>query len=196
MSVSEAFVLSEILTLCFIFSGICQTIWLKSSLFKIFAYPIDFKIKIQGIRLFGDNKTFAVFMVMVPATAITFALAGMFLINHHNIFLSKIHWPLDIAQWAMAGILASIGFYVGELPNSFFKRRIGIAPGESPASPMLRAVCFVIDHTDSTLGSLLLVSLLLPTGVYLWCSMLLMTPLVHWLFNVVLYFLNIKKRPC
>lgn len=195
MSFSDAFSLSGILTLCFVVSGICQTIWLKSKLFKKFAYPIDFNLKLSETRIFGDNKTFAVFIVMIPATIITFLLAGMLLIYHYKAFLININWPLNIVKWSMAGFLAAVGFYAGELPNSFFKRRIGISPGESPADPVLKIVCFILDHTDSTIGSLLLLSLWLPTGLYLWIIMLLMTPIVHWLFNVALFFLKIKKKP-
>lgn len=196
MSFSDALFLSVILTLCFVVSGIFQTIWLKSKLFKKFAYPIDFNLKLNGARILGENKTFAVFIVMIPATIFTFLLAGMFLIDNYKVFLLNIHWPISIDKWSLAGLLAAIGFYAGELPNSFFKRRIGISPGESPDNPLLRVVCFIFDHIDSTIGSLLLVSLLLPTGLFLWMIMLVITPIVHWLFNVVLFHIKVKKRPC
>ena len=49
---------------CFFISGLCQTVWLKSKTFNRFAYPLDFGLSFRDKRIFGDNKTFAVFIVM------------------------------------------------------------------------------------------------------------------------------------
>ena len=84
---------------------------------------------------------------------------------------------------------------LAELPNSFLKRRLGVAPGDAPASPGLRLFCFVLDRSDSTLGVLLALSLLLPVHPLTWVWALLFGAGLHWLFSFWLYRLRLKKRP-
>jgi hypothetical protein len=84
---------------------------------------------------------------------------------------------------------------LGELPNSFMKRQLGIAPGEAPARAWSRWLCFSIDRLDSIIGALLVMSLLVPLGWQVWLLVLAVGPAVHWLFNVALYALGVKARP-
>ena len=83
---------------------------------------------------------------------------------------------------------------IGELPNSFIKRQLGIAPGEAADGPWSRRLFAVVDRLDSAVGGLLLVSLLVPLPWQTWLLMLLIGPIVHALFSVLLYALGVKKR--
>jgi hypothetical protein len=83
----------------------------------------------------------------------------------------------------------------GELPNSFFKRQLGIAPGAAPKSALGRPLCFVIDRLDSIAGATLALALVLPVPLATCVAILLVGPGVHWLFSVLLYRLGIKARP-
>jgi CDP-2,3-bis-(O-geranylgeranyl)-sn-glycerol synthase len=58
----------------------------------------------------------------------------------------------------------------GELPNSFLKRQLGIAPGAPASGPVTSRLFPVIDRIDSAFGALAVVaatvSLPIAAGVY------------------------------
>jgi CDP-diacylglycerol--serine O-phosphatidyltransferase len=73
-------------------------------------------------RLFGSNKTWRGALVMFTGV---FVATGVF-------------WPLmpdELDSWPLAGALIGAGTVLGELPNSFLKRRLGIGPGERRVTP-------------------------------------------------------------
>lgn len=55
--------------------------------------------------------------------------------------------PVAEANPALVGALLGIASWTGELPNSFVKRRLGIAPGEQRRSPLGVAIS-VLDQAD------------------------------------------------
>ena len=50
----------------------------------------------------------------------------------------------------MVGALCGAAYVLAELPNSFVKRRLGIAPGTS--APRARAAQYLVDQVDSVVG--------------------------------------------
>ena len=130
---------------------------------------------------------------MIPATAGSFFLLGCVL-QQHPALLARI-WPLTPAAYALLGLVAGLGFMLGELPNSFLKRQMGIPPGTAPASPHLRAIFLGFDRMDSIVGALLAVSLMVPTPWEVWLYVALLGPGPHWLFSAVLYWSGVKGRP-
>jgi CDP-diacylglycerol--serine O-phosphatidyltransferase len=104
-------------------------------------------------RLFGANKTWRGF-VLVPL----FTAAGaLLLLPVERAWGAEA--PIGVALLLPAGLLAGLGYVLGELPNSFLKRRLGIAPGATPARG--RRVFLLLDQFDSGLG-VALAYLLLP----------------------------------
>jgi hypothetical protein len=178
------------LILGFVIAGSAQTWWFKSPRSARFALPLDGGRTFRGRRLFGANKTWKGFVVMVPAAMFSFALLGATAGS-----MAEGLWPLTVPQYALLGGCAALGFMLGELPNSFVKRQLGIAPGAAPASAWGRWLCFTVDRLDSILGMLLVVSLLVPLGWQAWLFVLGVGPAIHWLFNVALYALGVKARP-
>jgi CDP-archaeol synthase len=91
------------------------------------------------------------------------------------------------------GLLLGAGYIVGELPNSFAKRQLGISPGAS-GSGLPGRVFWVVDQLDSLAGMLLFIwpvwhpplRLLLP----LIAIMLIVHPLAAW----VMVLFGLKKR--
>ena len=177
----------------FVVAGIAQTIWLRSRCSRRLAVPIDFGRTLLGKRIFGDNKTLRGFVVMVPATALAFALLQHLLGAIDSSWVDGI-WPLTDAEYLALGALAGLGFMLGELPNSFVKRRLGILPGHTARGGFARMLCFVGDRLDSVLGTLLAISLVVPTPWRMWMFVLLIGPGVHWLFSVALFWLRVKPR--
>jgi CDP-2,3-bis-(O-geranylgeranyl)-sn-glycerol synthase len=86
--------------------------------------PLDGGATLRGRRVLGDNKTCRGALVMVTGIVAATALLSL--------------WPWywdhlpggvrDAGPWVF-GALLGVGTVLGELPNSFLKRRLGIAPG-------------------------------------------------------------------
>jgi CDP-diacylglycerol--serine O-phosphatidyltransferase len=76
---------------------------------------------------------------------------------------SECCWPLPMLvpfaaeQPLLWGLLLGTGYIVGELPNSFAKRQLGIAPGAAGQGAAGR-VFWVVDQLDSLAGMLLFVA--------------------------------------
>jgi hypothetical protein len=181
------------IVLAFVLAGSAQTWWFKSPLSARFAIPLDGGRTFRGRRLFGANKTLKGFVIMVPAAALSFGLLGVLAQAFPR--TGEGLWLLSPLQYTALGGSAALGFMLGELPNSFMKRQLGIAPGEAPASAWGRWLGFAIDRIDSILGALLALSLLVPMGWKVWVLVLAVGPGIHWLFNVALYVLGVKTRP-
>ena len=177
------------LLVAFTLAGVVQTAWFASSRSHAFALPIDGGLRLRGRPLFGANKTIRGFVVMVPAAAAAFALLHALTPDAFRI------WNLSTSSFAVLGAAAGFGFMAGELPNSFVKRQLGVAPGAAAGSSLGRAVQFITDRLDSGVGMLTAVSLLVPTPWLTWAVVLLFGPAIHWSFSVVMFMLGLKARP-
>ncbi len=93
-------------------------------------------------KWFGANKTWRGFVLMPVFTA-----AG-----------AACLWPVEQGlekavfggSLLLAGIIAGIGYALAELPNSYIKRRLGIAPGAVPEKH--RQLFIFTDQIDSGIG--------------------------------------------
>jgi CDP-2,3-bis-(O-geranylgeranyl)-sn-glycerol synthase len=189
----EPFAAALFLVLAMSAAGCVHVAWLKSAASRRLAQPIDGGLTVRGRRLFGENKRLRGFVAMPLAGAAVFALLGA-LREAMPAWLAAGMWPLSPAQYAALGFACGLAFMLAELPNSFVKRQLGVAPGEPPASPMLRAVFFVVDRCDSVLGVLVVASLLVPVQAATWLWVLLLGPCLHAAFSVILHRLGEKAR--
>ena len=177
----------------FSLSGWLQTRWLPGSALESLRVPLDAGLRFRGRRLFGANKTLRGLVVMVPASGLTCLALGVVLTA---VTPAAEHlWDLSPAGYSLLGLVGGLGFMLGELPNSFVKRQLDVAPGGAPRGRLAATACFLADRLDSILGLLLAVHLTfgLPAGT--WLVVLLAGPVVHWLFNVLLWRRGFKARP-
>ena len=141
--------------------------------------PLDLGRAIRGRRVFGANKTFRGLAVMVGGTA------GWALVIFPR-------WPPgpDRSPLAWAGVGASLGlaYIVAELPNSFVKRRLGIAPGQE-ASVLQR----FIDEADSVIGVTLAAAALLPLSGWDAVVLVVSGTALHLLVDVALHLGGVKR---
>ena len=177
----------------FTMAGFAQSVWLRSRASQRFARPLDGGATLRGRRIFGANKTWKGLVVMVPAVGIAFGVlaAGIWLVWPTAVANL---WPLSPVGYFLLGCWAGLGFMLGELPNSFVKRQADVEPGKAPKSVVGRVAGFVIDQTDSVLGALVALALVVKVPWPTWIGILLAGPLVHWLFNVLLVLLGVKSR--
>jgi hypothetical protein len=181
------------LILAFVLAGFAQSFWLRSKMSRRFQSPIDGRRQFGGKRILGDNKTWRGFIVMIPATGLSFVVVRL-LFTLPSIQAAERIWPLSIGQYALIGAWAGFGFMMGELPNSFLKRRIGIDPGQAPTHSVAKAFCFVLDRLDSIAGGLVALALVVPTPLGTWFCLLLIGPVFHWSFSLLLFHLGVKAR--
>ena len=132
---------------------------------------------------------------MPPAAALGFASLAALIAA----FVPAMHrqlWNLSVPGYAVLGLAAGAAFMLAELPNSMFKRQLDVPAGGQPAQPMLRGLCALIDRLDSTVGVLLLLSLLPGVGTTpgLWLCALVLGPLLHAGFSVWLHRVGVKTR--
>lgn len=116
--------------------------------------PIDGGATFRGRRLFGDNKTWRGAVVTIASTTLTAWLVAEL---HACCWSLPSLVPFAETHPVAWGLLLGIGYIAGELPNSFVKRQIGIAPGAGGAGFTGRAF-WVVDQLDSLVGMLFFVS--------------------------------------
>jgi hypothetical protein len=179
------------LLLAFVIAGTAQTAWFASPASRRFAQPLDAGLTLRGRRLFGENKTRRGFVVMVPASAAAFALLAVLVGDPAALGL----WPLSISGYALAGAIAGFGFMAGELPNSFAKRQLDIAPGGAPCGPLASACQFAVDRLDSGIGMLLALNAFAVVPWRAVAVVLTAGPFIHWTFSVLMFHLGLKPRP-
>jgi hypothetical protein len=93
-------------------------------------------------RLFGENKTWRGAVVMTGGTvAATLALYRL------PSYRRRLPQPVADANPVLLGTLLGGACWLGELPNSFLKRRLGIAPGERRRSQAGVAIS-IFDQAD------------------------------------------------
>jgi CDP-2,3-bis-(O-geranylgeranyl)-sn-glycerol synthase len=193
MSQPDTLVCTCFLFAAFLLAGVAQTLWLRSRFSARFAGALDGGRTFRGQRIFGPNKTWRGFVVMVPAVGAAFALlSGLFPSQPDP--ASAALWPLSVGQYFLLGCWVGFAFMAAELPNSFIKRQLGIEPGQVAAHPVGRTVGFCTDQADSLVGGLIALSAIVPVPGVVWIYTLLLGSAVHWVFNVVLMLLGVKQR--
>ena len=92
-------------------------------------------------RLFGENKTWRGALMMTGGT-----VGATVVLHRLPAYRRRLPEPV-LANPVLHGALLGGACWLGELPNSFLKRRLGIAPGEQRASPAGVAIS-IFDQAD------------------------------------------------
>jgi CDP-2,3-bis-(O-geranylgeranyl)-sn-glycerol synthase len=94
--------------------------------------PLDGGMVLRGVRLLGDHKTWRGLLVGVAAGVLVFQVQRML---HAAGFLGVLALFDYDAHGVLPGLLLGFGALAGDAVKSFFKRRVGIAPGRSWFGP-------------------------------------------------------------
>ena len=190
---TEALARALFVIIAFVLAGFAHSAWLGSRWSQSLTMPLDGGLHIRGRRLFGENKTVRGFVVMIPAAAVAFW--GLWLIvSAIAPSVAGDLWQISPREYAALGAWAGLGFMLGELPNSFVKRQLDIAPGKPPRGRAAALVSFVVDRLDSIVGMLFAIALVVPTAWLTWLYVILIGPAIHLAFSVLLYRMGVKER--
>lgn len=178
-----------------VITNIAHMVWVKRNRWARLSIPIH-------VGAFGANKTWRGVVFVSFVNAVCFGLInfpGGVLLSHLNdsfydailIDLSTWHGWEDILFKCFIGWVYGMAYVLFELPNSWLKRRMGIAPG---ATATRGAVWFtLLDKTDSALGVSLVFCVLRD---FSWSDALLFfvtASALQFLLSWILYLRKIKK---
>jgi hypothetical protein len=112
--------------------------------------PIDGGLRVRGRPLFGANKTWrGPVTVAVGAAAVTALQAGPL---HGVPWIAAIElFDYGATNGWLLGAAAGAAAELSELPNSFVKRQVGVAPGGTTRGG-LGALFYLWDQLDLLLG--------------------------------------------
>ena len=151
--------------------------------------PIDGGLELRGRRLLGDNKTWRGALVMF-----TGALATTVGLTRARWFRARLPEGLAAAPAPVYGALLGLGVVGGELPTSFLKRQLGVAPGRRAPMP-LAPLMSLYDQGDFVLGSAVTLRPLWRAGAGEVAGAFATVSAVHLLFNVVGYAIGARDTP-
>jgi len=166
-----------LLTLPLLCSTVLHMMIVKSNLFASLRIPLS-------KRLFGENKTWRAFVVLPVLTGVFFAIFLHF--NMIPIYEKSTVLPFVV------GYFLGLFYLIGELPNSFVKRRLGIVPGELPSKN--RFIFFLLDRLDSSLSCALLYGLIWEVPLATLISFVLVGFCLHFVFTQFLWLLKIRQN--
>jgi CDP-diacylglycerol--serine O-phosphatidyltransferase len=123
-----------------VIGGVLHMVVVKRNYLSALVIPIH-----QG--WFGANKTWRGLFVVPLLTA----FGGLCMMPLECLLTQAIGTSI-LSQWnlALLGFIAGVGYVLAELPNSFFKRRIGVEAGVVPEDKKYWFIA--LDQLDSALG--------------------------------------------
>ena len=143
--------------------------------------PLDLGRTFRGRRLLGNNKTWRGALLMCGGV-----LLATLVLSLWAWWWDQLPSGIRDAGPVLYGFLLGLGVVVGELPNSFLKRQLDIAPGSQRTSWSGRAIT-LLDQGDLVIGIWIC---LLPIHVLdLWEGLLafVVVSAIHFGVNIVGY---------
>lgn len=150
--------------------------------------PIDGGLELRGRRLLGRNKTWRGALVMF-----TGALATTIALTRSRRFRERLPEDVAAAPAPAYGALLGLGVVAGELPTSFVKRQLGVAPGKRPPAP-LGPLMALYDQGDIVLASTLALRPIWRPSARELAGAYITVVAVHLVFNVVGYAIGAREE--
>lgn len=184
------------------FANMAPVLFVNTKLFTWLGKPIDGGKKLWGERLFGRGKTYYGVIVALLGGAVG-ALTSLLIVlilpymtqvenfeavygviidnivNHGFILF------MAVTIIVINGMLIGLGAILGDLVESFLKRRLRIKSGKSLP---------IFDQIDFIVGAWIAIIVLYPeTSWKYFIIALLITPVLHLIANIIAYKLKMKK---
>lgn len=185
-SVGEILYLFAPLLLSAAMSGVVMRFDLWHELYR----PVDGGHSFRGKRIFGDSKTWRGFAVAALGCSIGVAL--------QKYLLLEIARDIALVDYAHVHVLAfglalGVGAMLGELPNSFTKRRLGIAPGQTTRGGWA-VVFYLWDQLDLLTLAWPLLAFWVTPSLRLVLTSVAVTLVLHPLSSLIGYAFGARRR--
>jgi hypothetical protein len=165
--------------------GVCM----KYGWLAFLARPMDGARRFRGQPLFGHSKTFRGPILVAVGAAAVFAFQRRVLHGFDVIAAIEVVDYTSLPVWlgALAGAIAELA----ELPNSFAKRQLGIAPGKTASGP-LSLLFYLWDQLDLLVGWWLVFAAFVPPTPLRVAGSVLLVGGVHPLVTGIGYLLGMR----
>jgi hypothetical protein len=158
-----------------VIGNVLHMIVVKRNWFKGLAFPIS-KIR------FGDNKTYRGIIVLPILTGLL-ALLSSFWVGP---------FKMSLAYDAFVGFGLGLAYILAELPNSYIKRKLGIANGAQ--SKKHKYLQYFTDKADSLIGVLVFYFLATNFSFYTILVLFCFGLVIHVGISQLLVVIKIKKK--
>ena len=157
-------------------ANMAPVIFGKSNVLLWLNKPIDYGISLQGKRILGDNKTIRGLVVGVISAAGMGAILFILLGEHpyENLFSALVY-----------GAATGFGALLGDSVKSFFKRRVGIAPG---------SLWIPFDQIDFVIGATLFALLFIEISLLNILFAIIFIGFLSYVVSTIGFALHIKKN--
>ena len=152
--------------------------------FKKLAVPVDFGKIYRGQPLFGKTKTWRGLLFAMIGGEIAFLLLQWFC-TFDGFKNSVVFFDASQLPWWL-GFLLGLGAIIGDLIESFVKRRFKKEPSSR---------WFPWDNIDYLVGGFVVLAFFVDVVWYNYLAILVVGLVLHVLFNLLGYALKIKKEP-
>jgi hypothetical protein len=151
--------------------------------------PLDGGRCIGGRRVFGDNKTWRGALCMTAGVVLATVALWQW-----GWWRDQLPAEVNASSPVLVGLLIGLGTVIGELPNSFLKRRLDIAPGTRRHSRGGVALA-VLDQGDLVLGIWVLLMPVWVMPVWLVAVAFVAISAIHAVINVAGYAVGARAAP-
>jgi len=151
--------------------------------------PIDNGREFMGKRIFGDGKTWRGFFTGIIGGSLIGFIQQYSYFNVEFFFRSLLHKPSFVLprMTLELAFMLSLGAILGDMAASFIKRQSGLKRGD-PA-PLL-------DQLDFVFGAIFLSWFLIGEIDYeRFYVLVVITPIIHVIGNIIAWILKLKKTP-
>jgi len=179
-----------------VMAAVCNMLWVRLPFVRRINRPMDGnRCWTDGRPLLGSHKTW-LGLVGMPAWSAVWMLifsslnARLSWASSLDLFASA-RW--DLPEALVNGAVWGTGYVLAELPNSFVKRRLQIGPGQTARG--LKGIAFIFcDQADSVVGCLVTMHYFYQPSLAELLMLFVLGTAIHYLTNVLLYLLGLKKQ--
>ncbi len=174
-----------------ILAGVLHMVVVRRDLLAALKKPLDGGKTFRGEPILGPNKTWRGVFFMTFATALLGALQGAAwgaFAARNEIDPCPLPAPPALG-YGLFNLAIGFGYALGELPNSFVKRRAGVEAGKTTS-----ALFFFVDQADSVVAALLLAKVFFPLEWTLVLWGIAVLTLVHLALNAGLYLGKVRRN--
>ena len=184
LTLSQAFTLLLPITA----AGLCLIACMRKGWLEKLDVPLDGGLKFGGEPLIGKSKSLRSLIVyLVVATIVTLVL-------NLSAQLTNLVAPVFLTNAFVLGPAITLSYLLGEIVNSFIKRRFGIATSGKASSRLGSRFQSVVDNVDGIISSGLLFIFIYQVSAEILITAFVLAVLIHLSTDLLMRRLQLKVK--